>query len=88
MLVWFSSSAHPEKPKKKECTNDARIARYSAQVTAYVALLLFLVLGERREAAMKSMKAWLTRNQRMINGVVLGVFSILLLAIGLIGIFG
>ena len=57
-------------------------------VTAYVALLLFLVLGERREAAMKSMKAWLTRNQRMINGVVLGVFSILLLAIGLIGIFG
>jgi hypothetical protein len=30
VLVWFSSSAHPEKPKKKVCTNDARIARYSA----------------------------------------------------------
>ena len=53
-----------------------------------IPVVVFLVLGERREAAMKSMKAWLTRNQRMINGVVLDVFSILLLAIGLIGIFG
>jgi len=31
---------------------------------------------------------WLTRNHRMINVGVLGVFGILLLVIGLIGIFG
>ncbi len=53
-----------------------------------IPVVVFLVLGERREAAMKSMRTWLTRNQRMINVVVLGVFSILLLVIGLIGIFG
>src|SRR6266536_3746001 len=50
-------------------------------------VVVFLVLGERREAAMKSMRTWLTRHKRMINVVVLGVFGILLLAIGLIGIF-
>lgn len=53
-----------------------------------ISVVVFLVLGERREAAMKSMKTWLTRNYRMINVVVLGVFGILLLAIELIGIFG
>lgn len=52
-----------------------------------IPVVVFLVLGERREAAMKSMRTWLTRNQRMINVVVLGVFGILLLIIGLIGIF-
>ena len=53
-----------------------------------IPVVVFLVLVECREAAMKSMRTWLTRNQRMINVVVLGVFSILLLVIGLIGIFG
>ena len=53
-----------------------------------IPVVVFLVLGERREAAMKSMRTWLTRHKRMINVVVLGVFSILLLVIGLIGIFG
>jgi hypothetical protein len=53
-----------------------------------IPVVVFLVLGERREAAMKSMRTWLTRNQRMINVVVLGVFGILLLIIGLISIFG
>jgi Sap, sulfolipid-1-addressing protein len=53
-----------------------------------IPVIVFLVLGEHREAAMKSMKTWLTRNHRMINVMVLGVFGILLLAIGLIGIFG
>ena len=52
-----------------------------------IPVVVFLVLGERREAAMKSMRTWLTRNKRMINVVVLGVFGILLLVIGLIGIF-
>ncbi len=52
-----------------------------------IPFVVFLVLGERREAAMKAMRTWLTRNKRMINVVVLGVFGILLLAIGLIGIF-
>src|SRR6266581_3851681 len=52
-----------------------------------IPVVVFLVLVECREAAMKSMRTWLTRNQRMINVVVLGVFSILLLVIGLIGIF-
>ena len=53
-----------------------------------IPVVVFLVLGERREAAMKSMRTWLTRHKRMINVVVLGVFGILLLVIGLIGIFG
>ncbi len=53
-----------------------------------IPVVVFLVLGERREAAMKSMRTWLTRNKRMINVVVLGVFGTLLLVIGLIGIFG
>jgi len=35
-----------------------------------IPVVVFLVLGERREAAMKSMKTWLTRNHRMINVVV------------------
>ena len=52
-----------------------------------IPVVVFLVLGERREAAMKSMRTWLTRNKRKINVVMLGVFGILLLAIGLIGIF-
>jgi threonine/homoserine/homoserine lactone efflux protein len=51
-------------------------------------LVVFLVLGEGREAAMKSIRTWLTRNHRMINVVVLGVFGILLLILGLISIFG
>ncbi|HEY6407265.1 MAG TPA: GAP family protein [Ktedonobacteraceae bacterium] len=53
-----------------------------------IPVVVFLVLGERREAAMKSMRTWLTRNQRVINVVVLGVFGILLLILGLISIFG
>jgi hypothetical protein len=53
-----------------------------------IPVVVFLVLGEHREAAMKSMRTWLTRNHRMINVVVLGVFGILLLVLGLISIFG
>ena len=51
-----------------------------------IPVVVFLVLGERRESAMKSMRTWLTRNKRKINVVMLGVFGTLLLAIGLIGI--
>jgi hypothetical protein len=53
-----------------------------------IPVVVCLVLGERREAAMKWMRIWLTRNQRMINVVVLGDFGILLLIFGLISIFG
>jgi hypothetical protein len=53
-----------------------------------IPVVVFLVLGEGREAAMKSMRTWLTRNHRMINVVVLGVFGLLLLILGLIRIFG
>src|SRR2546421_1704766 len=38
---------------------------------------VLLVLGGSREAAMKSMRTWLTRNQRLINVVVLGGFGII-----------
>jgi cytochrome c biogenesis protein CcdA len=50
-----------------------------------IPVVVFLVLGEGREAAMKSMRTWLTRNHRMINVVV---FGLLLLILGLIRIFG
>jgi Sap, sulfolipid-1-addressing protein len=53
-----------------------------------IPVVVFLVLSEGRENAMKSMRTWLTRNHRMINVVVLGVFGILLLILGLISIFG
>jgi hypothetical protein len=36
--------------------------------------------------AMKSMRAWLMHNQRMINVVVMGIFGILLLFLGLTSI--
>ena len=52
-----------------------------------IPVVVFLVLGERHEAAMKLMRTWFTRSRRKINVVMLGVFGILLLAIGLIGIF-
>jgi hypothetical protein len=34
---------------------------------------------------MKSMRAWLVHNQRMINVVVMGVFGVILLFLGLTG---
>ena len=52
-----------------------------------IPLVVFLVMGEHRVDAMTSMKSWLLHNQRMINVVVMGIFGMLLLFVGLTGIF-
>jgi len=52
-----------------------------------IPLIVFLIMGEHRVDAMKSMRTWLIHNQRMINVVVMGVFGILLLFLGLMGIY-
>jgi threonine/homoserine/homoserine lactone efflux protein len=56
--------------------------------TLLIPIIVFLVMGERSDAAMKSMREWLNRNQRMVNVVVLGFFGIALLIKGLTGILG
>jgi hypothetical protein len=56
--------------------------------TLLIPIIVFLVMGERRDAAMKAMRDWLTRNQRMVNVVVLGFFGIAILIKGLSAIFG
>ncbi len=55
--------------------------------TLLIPIIVFLVMGEHSDAAMKSMREWLNRNQRMVNVVVLGFFGIALLIKGLTGIF-
>jgi len=55
--------------------------------TLLIPIVVFLVMGERRDVAMKSMREWLNHNQRMVNVVVLGFFGIVLLIKGLMGIF-
>ena len=50
-----------------------------------IPLVVFLVMGGHRADAMKSMRAWLVHNQRMINVVVMGVFGVILLFLGLTG---
>jgi hypothetical protein len=52
-----------------------------------IPLVVFLVMGEHRVDAMKSMRTWLVHNQRMINVVVMGIFGILLLFVGLTGLY-
>jgi len=52
-----------------------------------IPLGVFLVMGEHRVDAMKSMRTWLVHNQRKINVVVMGIFGLLFLFVGLIGIF-
>ena len=51
-----------------------------------IPVIVFLVMGEHSVDAMKSMRAWLVHNQRMINVVVMGIFGLLLLFLGLTGI--
>ena len=51
-----------------------------------IPLVVFLVMGEHGADAMQSMRTWLVRNQRMLNVVVMGLFGILLVLAGLIGI--
>ena len=52
-----------------------------------IPIVLFLVMGERRDDTIKAMRMWLTHNQRKVNVVVMGVFGILMLILGLTGIF-
>ena len=56
--------------------------------TLLIPIIVFLVMGERRDAAMKAMREWLNRHQRMINVVVLGLFGLAILIKGLSAIFG
>jgi hypothetical protein len=52
-----------------------------------IPMVVFLVMGEHRVDAMKSMRTWLMRNQRMMNVVVMGIFGILMLFLGLTGMY-
>jgi hypothetical protein len=52
-----------------------------------IPLVVFLVMGEHGADAMKSMRTWLVHNQRMMNVVVMGIFGMLLLFVGLTGIY-
>ena len=52
-----------------------------------IPIIVFLVMGERRTTAMKSMRTWLVSNQRMINVVVMGFFGILMIFLGLSHIY-
>src|SRR6266480_4163728 len=56
--------------------------------TLLIPIIVFLVMGEHRDAALKSMWKWLNRNQRIINVVVFAFFGIALLIKGLSVIFG
>ena len=49
----------------------------------FIPIIVFLVMGKRRAAAMKSMRAWLIIHQRRINVVVMGFFGILMIILGL-----
>lgn len=48
-----------------------------------IPIVIFLVMGKRRNDAMKSMREWLIRHQRIINGVVMSFFGILMIFMGL-----
>lgn len=52
-----------------------------------IPLVVFLVMGERGDDAMKAMRSWLLHNQRMINVVVMGIIGIFLLFLGLSGTY-
>jgi hypothetical protein len=51
-------------------------------------ILVFLVMGKNAESVLKSMNVWLTRNQRMVNVVVLGLFGVVLLGQSLPELWG
>lgn len=55
--------------------------------TMFIPIIVFLVMGKHRAAAMKSMRTWLIVHQHMINGVVMGFFGFLMLILGLTRIF-
>jgi Sap-like sulfolipid-1-addressing protein len=51
-----------------------------------IPLVVFLVMGERGDVAMQSMRSWLLHNQRMMNVVVMGIIGVFLLFMGLTGL--
>ena len=53
----------------------------------FIPIVVYLVMGNRRTSAMKSMREWLVNNQRMINVVVMFFFGILMILLGLSRIF-
>jgi hypothetical protein len=48
-----------------------------------IPVVVFLIMGERRDEAMNAMKSWLPHHQRMINVVVMDLIGTLLLFLGL-----
>jgi hypothetical protein len=52
-----------------------------------IPLVVYLVMGEHGVDAMKSMRTWLVLNQRMINVVIMGIFGVILLFLGLTGMY-
>jgi threonine/homoserine/homoserine lactone efflux protein len=52
-----------------------------------IPVVVFLVMGKRRAAAMKSMRTWLITHQHKINVAVMGFFGILMIILGLTRIF-
>jgi len=55
--------------------------------TLLIPVVVFLAMGDRRDAALQSMNTWLERNSRIINVVVLGAFGLILLWDGVSGLF-
>ena len=51
-------------------------------------VIVFLVMGKNAESALSSMNGWLTRNQKMVNVVVLGLFGVVLLGQSLPDLLG
>ncbi len=51
-------------------------------------IVLYIVMGDRAQAMLESLNAWLARNQRMVNVMVLALFGIMLLAKSLPGLLG
>ncbi len=51
-------------------------------------ILVYLVMGEKAQDTLNGMNTWLTRNQRTVKIVVLGLFGLILLEGGLSGLFG
>jgi hypothetical protein len=52
-----------------------------------IPVVVFLAMGDRRDAALGSMNAWLDRNSRIITVMVLGAFGLILLWSGVSGLF-
>jgi hypothetical protein len=44
-------------------------------------------MGEHRVEAMNAMRTWLVHNQRMMNVIIMGIIGIVLLFLGLTGMY-